>query len=78
MESHVKANACVTHGHMHANGHAYKMGSQFIEEGRRRNESRRKKKRERKERKKERNRRRKKNGENEVCVLTVGTRWTKK
>ena len=35
---HAKENACVTHGkpgvHMHANGHAYKMGGQFIEKGR--------------------------------------------
>ena len=55
---HAKANACVTHGkpcvHMHANGHATKMGGQFVKEGRSRKERRRKKKRERKERKKER------------------------
>ena len=42
------------HVHMHANGHAYKMGGQFVEEGSSRKERRRKKKRERKERKKER------------------------
>ena len=55
-----RANACVTHGkpcvHMHANGHAYKMGGQFVEKGRRRKERKRKKKKKRvrKERKKER------------------------
>ena len=56
-----KANACVW---MHANGHAYKMGGQFIEEGRSRKERRRKKKRERKETKKEREKE-KKNEEKE-------------
>ena len=53
-----RANVCVTHGlpcvYMHANGHAYKMGGQFIEEGRSTKERRRKKKREGKKRKKER------------------------
>ena len=44
---------------MHANGHAYKMGGQFVEEGRSRKEIIRKKKRERKERKKKRERREK-------------------
>ena len=55
---HAKANTSVTHGkpcvHMHANGYAYKMGSQFVEEGRNSKERRRKKKRERKEINKER------------------------
>ena len=52
-----RANACVTNDkpcvHMHAIGHAYKMGGQFIEERRSRKERRMKKKTERKERKKE-------------------------
>ena len=42
MASHVsqgmaRKNACVTHGkpcvYMHANGHTYKMGGQFVEKG---------------------------------------------
>ena len=77
------ANAYVTNGkpcvHMHAIGHAYKMGGQFVEEGRSRKERRRKKKRERE--KKERERRRKKKereGEKEICVPIVGTSRTKK
>ena len=56
----------MTHGkpcvHMHANGHAYKMGGQFIEEGRNKKERRRKKKREGKERKKEREKEKKGRG----------------
>ena len=55
---HAKANACVTHGkpcvQMHANGLAYKMGGQFVEEGRveRKGEGKRKEK-ERKEKDRE-------------------------
>ena len=52
-----RANSCVTYGkpcvHMHANGHAYKMGGQFVEEGWSRKKRRIKNKRERKEIKKE-------------------------
>ena len=55
---HAEENGCVTHGkpcvHMHVNKDAYKMGGQFVEEGRSRKERRRKKIRERKERNKER------------------------
>ena len=75
---HVKANACV---HMHTNGHVYKMGGHFIEEGRSRKERRRKKKMERKERKKERERRRKKGEkerEKEICIPKVESCRTKK
>ena len=97
MTSHVsqgkaRENACVTRCkpcvHMHADGHAYKMGGQFVEEGRSRKERRRKKKneekerrrkkkRERKERKREREKEKKKR-ENEICVSMVGTHRTKK
>ena len=86
MASHVsqgmaRANACVTNGkpcvHMHADGHAYKMGGQFLEEGGSRKERKRKKKRERKERKKKK-KKKKKGREKEIRVPTVGTGWTKK
>ena len=69
---------------MHANGHAYKMGGQFIEGGRGTKERRRKKKRERKERNKEREgekmqrKKGEKKGEKEICIPTVRTCRAKK
>ena len=70
----------MTHGklcvHMHANGHAYKMGGQFVEKGNEEEkgkEEKGKKEREREKEKKGRERWRKK-----IYVPTVGTCRTKK